>query len=220
MVGASVHGNTLDANNNASPAFLYISNVQFAADYPDVVLYTLLDMNNGALPVCGSDSAGQPVQAVLLGYHWSETDGSRAAADGYYTFACSGFSLAKCAWGIGYAPWRAGMTDYHQSCTRMLRSDYCGHLSDQATFAGTPVNVVDNIGIQFPSPDPTWQLEAYWGPNGAACVHSFRHSFDNSICPLNGASFQCPATMTFGPGALIRNDCQPDQQDPTRCVDP
>ncbi len=117
------------------------------------------------------------------------------------TFACASGALGKCAAdcasdatcaasgvavALGYRRWAAPHTvsttdgayrwrDYamdHQSCTRMVRADYCGD-GVSWTANGTEIDVYDKTEINVTSSDPYgawWQWEATWNENGATRI--------------------------------------------------
>ena len=84
--------------------------------------------------------------------------------------------LAKCVrW--GFAPWvkreSADMRALHQTCTRMVRADYCGD-GVPHTKEGTPINLWDTAGINVRSNTPGMAFEAAWGPHGALRIERSR----------------------------------------------
>lgn len=106
---------------------------------------------------------------------WDDT-GARhdALADGEFahSFSCDDGALAKCIdW--GYAPFTVG-ADAHQSCTRMVRADYCGDGTPH-TANGTVIDVFDSLGVQQTDASVDLEFEAGWGPNGAMCVSRSRY---------------------------------------------
>ena len=142
-------------------------------------------------PVCGRDDEGNPNPAVFLEGQWDystgePTSGARIAEQGAYTLACANTALGKCA-NLTYGPWRDdeySLVDewrdlysstpvdaiaLHQSCTRMIRADYCGD-GTPYTSDGTPIDVFDSYGknIEYV---PFWDLDAVWGPDGALCIN-------------------------------------------------
>lgn len=90
-----------------------------------------------------------------------------------YSYACDNGAIAKCVdW--GYAPDAVG-ADAHQSCTRLVRADYCGDGTPH-TADGTAVDVFDSLGVQQSDPTATdLVFEAGWGPEGAVCVSRPRY---------------------------------------------
>jgi hypothetical protein len=106
---------------------------------------------------------------------WDDT-GARedALADGSfaYSFSCMNGALAKCiAW--GYAPYTVGSVA-HQSCTRLVRADYCGDGTPH-TADGTAIDVFDRLGVQQSDTSVDFDFEAGWGPDGAVCVSHPRY---------------------------------------------
>lgn len=125
--------------------------------------------NAGWSPLCGLDTAGQPIRAVPVAGIWSSVIGDSAsygASAQRFTFACRGTSIGKCI-EIGYKPYR-GYSNQLASCVRMLRGDYCGS-GYTHTVDGTTINLYDNVGVQRDT--AAWPAEAEWTPHGARCVN-------------------------------------------------
>lgn len=184
---------------------LKILDVEPLAPGSDVWLFDIsMQVNGGGWqPLC-LDAAGEPTQAILLGDLWSpDTGARRAQASGTMTFACRDAALAKCVeW--GYRPWAsAGETslrDYHQACTRLVRADYCGD-GVSHTNQGTPIHVLDPIGVQTLDPGASFVIEAEWGPNGAVCLNSA-----NMRTGEQALGCQIPACgAAFSSGGLIQS---------------
>lgn len=135
-------------------------------------------------PLCKNGGA-----AIVLSGSWSMQSGNpgdarkEPAKDGEITFACLGSSLAKCATGLGYKPWRSvtpatppgspaakpvSLDGLHQACVRAVRADYCGN-GLSMTAEGTQVNFYDSLGIQ--KDEASWPMEAVWNASGALCVN-------------------------------------------------
>jgi hypothetical protein len=130
------------------------------------------DTGAGFEPLCGVEADGSPVMAFALAGRWDYSSGTPTGGawiddDASFTFACRHAALAKCV-ELGYAPWE-GLREFHQSCTRMLRADYCGD-GTAWTVDGTPIDVSDLLGIQTSA--TTWPIEAEWVPRGATCMTS------------------------------------------------
>jgi hypothetical protein len=172
-------------------------------------------------PVC-RDSWGQAVPAILLAGRWDyrqgvEGGGSRIDDPDAVTIACAGAALAKCV-ELGYKPWDESglpMVDLHQSCTRMLRADYCGN-GLPSTTDGWRINVWDAYGVQ--TTDSAWdfRFDAEWAPRGAVCLRKQRvdgacGGLDCS--PRNGNLTECAAAITtddcgeaFEPGSYLMDE--------------
>src|SRR5439155_11394993 len=135
----------------------------------------------------GNDADGAPIVAIALRGTWIYTTGApdggaRVADPTKFTFACRGAALAKCAeW--GYKPWvtirkcgsggactTTSLEAHHQTCTRMVRADYCGD-GNSWTLAGTQIAYFDGIPI-YSDAQPSWHFGAEWSPDGALCVTS------------------------------------------------
>jgi hypothetical protein len=186
VTGADLAGATFAATlSDGTPLTLRIDGATPAV--PDGQLYTVSWLGPGAsgfTPLCTDDS-GAPVGAVALSGTWDESEGTPTGGahvenPNVFTFACSGYALAKCV-AIGYAPWRTvtecrapgdchtlPLGPYHQACTRLLRADYCGD-GTATTRDGTLVDVYDTVGLQTDDA-ATWPMEAEWTIAGASCV--------------------------------------------------
>jgi ADYC domain len=114
---------------------------------------------------------------LFLAGVWDETGARHDALAGDeeigYSFSCANGALAKCVdW--GYAPNVVG-ADAHQSCTRMVRADYCGN-GQPHTADGTLIDVFDTLGVQRSDTSVELDFEAGWGPDGAVCVSQSRYT--------------------------------------------
>jgi uncharacterized protein YjbI with pentapeptide repeats len=183
---------------NGTIVYLVVDNIQLDPNDldGDTYLYTVSFLNEKTAAwenIC-EDENGLPTTAIPLVGRWADWEGydeygvaggSRIDDKDSLTLACRGAALAKCVeW--GYKPWRTAMrcdvdtntcvevslVDYHQSCTRMVRADYCGD-GRAFTVDGTPIDAFDGIPIQE-SEMPAWALEAEWGEDGATCVDDYR----------------------------------------------
>ncbi len=167
----------------------------------DVATYQVEVKDGGWQPLCEGGTA-----AILLAGVWDPETGDRVAdapADAV-TFACRGAALAKCV-EFGYRPWASvdgvSLRDHHQACTRMLRADYGGdgvaHTTD-----GTPIHVLDQLGIEAADPTLGYVVEAEWGPDGATCLNagSTRHAGQQIGCeiPACGAAFASGGLIQSG----------------------
>ncbi|MDC0722326.1 ADYC domain-containing protein [Nannocystis bainbridge] len=155
-------------------------------------------------PLC-IDQAGKRTRALLLNDVWDPATGAKVSPrpDKAITFACKDGGLAKCVL-FGYRPWASkngtSLADYHQACTRMLRADYCGD-GQSHTLLGTPIHVLDQIGIQNVDPNKPYVVEAEWGPNGAVCLNP-----SNSRLPLPALGCSIPTCgAPFASGGLIQS---------------
>ncbi|WP_170135790.1 ADYC domain-containing protein [Nannocystis exedens] len=170
LVGAVLSFGLVDNGDNVyRNRRLRIANVTRLAPGSEVWLYDLevKDAVGVWQPLC--DGPNGPTQAILVGAVWDPTTGSRVAAvSDAVTAACRDAAIGKCVeW--GYHPWK--LADYHQTCTRLVRADYCGdgipHTTDNVM-----IHVVDEIGVQVPEPDASYAVEAEWDPNGATCLNA------------------------------------------------
>jgi len=159
---------------------------------PDINLYGVSVLPRGSTgwqPLC-TDLNGDAVKAIPLRGYWDESQGTPTGGDHFdspneITFACTGYTLAKCV-EIGYKPWKTTvecsspgvchsipLSYHHQACTRMLRADYCGD-GTPTTRDGTLVDIADSVGLESPEAPASWVFEAEWGAEGAACVKNTR----------------------------------------------
>src|SRR5262249_33047459 len=147
----------------------------FALQNPDIALYGFsVGASDGSWsPLC-VELDGTTGQAIPLAGRW---DGSQGTSTGgswiddpsSITLASTGYALAKCTL-LGYRPW-AGLRDHHETCTRLLRADYCGD-GTSYTLDGRPIDLYDAIGIQ--SDTESWSFEAEWDAGGARCLSQQR----------------------------------------------
>jgi hypothetical protein len=148
------------------------------------------------------DANGSPTEAIPLAGRWDAT-GARVDDASAITLACRGYVLAKCVeW--GYRPWASkngqSLRDYHQACTRMVRADYCGDGTPHTVY-GTPVHVLDPLGIQTVDQTHQFVIEAEWGPNGAVCLNQANMRVAGEPLGCNIPSCGAP----FASGGLIQS---------------
>ena len=140
-------------------------------------------------PTCGSDASGRGIEAIPVAGVWdmsegTPTGGSHSDSSEMFTFGCRDTAIGECVeW--GYKPWltmtrcegrdcwQVPGADYHQTCTRLVRADYCGD-GTPWTQDGTLINVYDDVGIQERDPGAAWLHEADWSPDGATCMSGMR----------------------------------------------
>ena len=168
LVDARISFDTREGGGGKKLKDVRIADVQPLAPGSDVMLYKL---ELKSLPLCENGR-----EAILLGDLWDPATGDRIteADDDGVTFACRGAALAKCV-EYGYRPWASvagvSLRDYHQACTRMVRADYCGEGLAHTT-NGTPIHVLDPLGVQTVDPNVNYVVEAEWGPDGAVCLNA------------------------------------------------
>ena len=156
-------GATLSAElSDGSTIDLDVADAEAQASDPTIVSYRLTFAGEN---LCASGK-GVFVQGI-----WDEATGARRDHEGLVTYACTDGAIGKCVL-FGYKPWTVGV-ELHQSCTRMVRADYCGD-GISHTRDGTEIDVFDVTGVQSPS-DATMIFEAGWGVDGAVCVHAPRY---------------------------------------------
>ncbi len=133
-------------------------------------------------PLCARE--GLVVGAIPLAGRWNYEEGTPGGGSKMddptsFTFACEGYALAKCT-RLGYRPWASvpacpgrgcpevSLESYHQTCTRVLRADYCGD-GTSYTVDGTRINVFDGIDVQADTED--WELRGEWDATGLRCMN-------------------------------------------------
>lgn len=83
----------------------------------------------------------------------------------------------------------------------MVRADYCGN-GQAHTVSGTPIHVLDKLGIQTQSPDTPYDVEAEWGPNGAVCLNP---DFMRLGKHAPGCSIPTCSNTSFASGGLLQS---------------
>ena len=173
LTTAAVVGSTwVGTASNAAVVKLRIdSAVPGAAPNAELWFYAVsYQTQAGWSPLCGLDTAGQPIRAMPVAGIWSSVIGDSAsygASALRFTFACRGKSIGKCI-ELGYNPYK-GYANQLASCVRMLRGDYCGSGATH-TVEGATINLYDHVGVQ--NDTAAWPAEAEWTPRGAHCVNS------------------------------------------------
>jgi hypothetical protein len=192
-------------------------------------LYTLaqnVDNSGSWQPACPVDGSGGRA-AIPLADTFNER-GNRVPTALWFTLSCTTGAIAKC-YRLGYRPWVTGygaLTTMHWTCTRVVRSDYCGD-GVPHTQNGTFINAWDRLNppgpimAQGPTP-PGMTFEAAWDQNGALCLSHTRWELGGSVavaaCPNRlrppGAGMQpgtvcdnvAEALMLSGGGARMFNE--------------
>jgi hypothetical protein len=157
------------------------------------------DPNDGLwYPIC-KNADGTAANAIPLEGRWDYRQGVAGGGSKIddmttFTFACEGAALAKCVH-FGYKPWESvngvSLADYHQTCTRMIRADFCGN-GTSYTVNGNWVNLYDSVSVQLDT--ETWGKEAQWNAQGATCFTSHTRattaiSCGEKLVPSCGESF-------------------------------
>src|SRR5215471_1460057 len=164
FVGAHLRGLLSDSN----VVDLRIDGYDLSSD-PEISFYTVSYWNpvsHDWKPLCGNDTSGAPIKATALAGRWNYSQGvagggSYISNGNVFTFACEHSVLHKCTdW--GYKPWKSlALAKLHQSCTRMVRADYCGDGTAYTT-NGTAINYYDWDGIAFDDAPCDWIGDAEW----------------------------------------------------------
>jgi hypothetical protein len=183
-----------------------------SAPNPDLWFYGMsYQTTAGWQPLCGLDSANQPILAVSVAGVWAQTASDAAhyaASTSQFTLACRGKTIAKCV-ELGYKPYK-GYTSQLASCVRLLRGDFCGDGLSYTT-DGNAVNLYDNVGVQADT--QAWSPEAEWTPDGARCVNSNNDARFQLVlakdpkCLKKSETATCGAT--FGAGAVLIDELSP-----------
>lgn len=186
--------------------------------------YASYKSKRGWKPLCGVDENGDPVGAIpLLGYwDYSEgtsTGGSKTEHHRYFTFACNGYVIQKCV-EAGYKPWehvnacytdghceQVSLSAYHQTCTRMLRADFCGD-GVSYTEDDLMVGLYDGMDIRYDSEE--WKMEAEWDENGAICATGARVWNQEPTCLPYLEDDTCGEKSHFADGVLIMSETPPE----------
>lgn len=214
--------------DDGSVALVRIESVE-RSDRPgfeDVFRYVVsIPTAEGRAYLCGTDDQNRPVRAVPLQGRWKTggASGPGPVADPRaFTFACEGAALAKCVY-LGYRPWRGAvrrcdaagrcrdfpLAELHQTCTRILRADYCGD-GESHTVDGMRVNLYDAAGIQTDTED--WAVEAEWTASGARCLRRTRLGEPPPpACAARLGLPECGNPRHLGAEALLITEVPPDQ---------
>jgi hypothetical protein len=203
FIGAEFTGTLSDSNSIT----LRVDDIAESASHADVYLYTMSYATQGESgtewqPLCGGDGTAIPV-AGTWNYGVGVTGGgSKTASSTAFTFACSNQAIGKCVL-LGYKPWvSSSLDDHHQTCTRMVRADYCGN-GKSWTQDGRAINLYDNVGVQ--SDTESWTLEAEWDTNGARCISSYRINW-STVDQCVSDKVVSSGCGSFSSGTLLINE--------------
>jgi hypothetical protein len=188
LVGAELAG---QLDNGATLALQITSVSQGPSPNDDIYHYGVSYRGGDGRPraLC-IDRDGNPIAAIALAGRWNYGQGmpgggSHIDDPASFTFACRDGALGKCTeW--GYKRWRTengvSLAGYHQTCTRVVRADYCG---DGATHTvnGQLINIYDNQGVQKDT--RLWLGEASWDEHGARAYNLLNRSHLDLIYRLN-----------------------------------
>ena len=214
--------------DDGSPIQIRIDDAYPADEYGGAWLrYTVSFATEGGWqPLCGVDDADEPIPAIPLNGLWDYQQGvpdggSWTDSDDSFTFACEGFTLAKCV-ELGYPPWAGGkicddeakgkkcekttLAAHHQACVRALRADYCGD-GTSYTVDGVPLNLYDGLGIRQDGDD--WAFEAEWDESGARCVAIERLPDVAPACADALDQPNCGTPEHFETGTLVISEVEP-----------
>jgi hypothetical protein len=205
LVGATMAMSTLEG----TVFDVRIDQVAPAKERPSLNLLSLSvhDANTGAwLPFCQKDAHGRSAGFPVAGA-W---DGK-----GHFIADRNRWFIA-CTLGLfGYDPWSKGphgedLIPYYEACQHMVRADFDGSRWAH-TKNGTPIDIWDHIGIQFPdgSGDTSFRFEAGWSPRGAVCVSKTRWADllarDDLMKSAPALDGPCDEAVAAAKGALLFN---------------
>jgi hypothetical protein len=214
FVGAQLNATLSDG----TPVVLRIDAVEQSAADAEIFFHTLSLASSTAgpwSPLCGADATGS-IKAIALGGRWDYATGAKVQNQyqSVITIACRGGAIAKCV-EMAYKPWKTlsvcnslglncqqvNLEKHHQSCTRLIRADYCGN-GTSFTVNGTPVNIYDAVGVQQDTEN--WPVEAEWGIDGARCL-SNQNRYGGQIPSCAEADITATAcgAGAFARGALL-----------------
>ncbi|MFL5377170.1 MAG: ADYC domain-containing protein [Myxococcales bacterium] len=158
------------------------------------------ETDSGWVSLCGTEADGSPVMAIPVNGQFDYSQGTSTggvydSSGPVFTPTCRHYAAAKCV-EMGYQPWvtsPAPLEPYFQTCTRVLRADYCGD-GTSFTVDGTLINIYDRLGVQTDT--ETWMGEAEWGPKGALCMapqqlDRFRNTTSTPSCYATLMSETC-----------------------------
>jgi len=193
-------------------------------EHRDIYLYNITySTSEGRRSLCGYDDQGQIIPAIPLEGKWDYSQGtaqggSKIQDNTAFTFGCVDYVLAKCVL-AGYKPWaiaqvcqkkegcqKITLEAFHQTCTRMLRADYCGD-GRAHTEEHLLINVYDAFGIRIDNDD--WNVEAEWDPNGAVCVRNSRAGHNIPGCATSRFKYDCGNRDHFYTGTLLITETAP-----------
>ena len=219
LKGAAVQGAVLSAaDGQGKPLNLKLKTAEVDPKDPagEIYLYEVLYQNPQTQRwqnLCQPDHDGV-AKALPLSGQWDN--------QGHYspqgiTLACTNGALAKCVrW--GYKPWKTDQDipwrDLHQTCTRMVRADYCGD-GVPHTQPGVAIDIYDRLAIQQRTPQSGMTFEAAWGPEGAVAIHrtrfptamtQVRQQCPERLRPLPSPDANPLTLQGYAPDALIFND--------------
>lgn len=176
FIGATV----TQTDVNGSTSLAVIAGVEADSRDPsgETFLYSLRGQDPTSaemkmIDLCAADADGLQ-RAIPLSGKWDATGAHIASTD--ITFGCTSAAVGKCV-RMGYRPWQSrngtSLADFHQSCTRMVRFDYCGdgvsHTQD-----GTEIDAYDRLSINARDNNILSLFDGAWTPNGAYCIERQR----------------------------------------------
>jgi ADYC domain len=185
--------------------------IPLTAPNADVLTYRVSYDSGGVwAPLCGLDTASQPIAAIAVNGLWDlrqgvATGGSYIADAASFTFACRNAAIGKCV-EAGYKPWKSAfgfpsLQGHLTACTRLLRADYCGD-GTSWTVDGRLVDIYDISLIQLDT-NPTWTFEAYWATTGATCVSDQRYYDASKGIPACLLTRHSPNCIGHGAGMAL-----------------
>ncbi len=215
LSGAGLVGSTWSGSTGPGPATVKLridSALAGTAPNPDLWFYGVsYQTTTGWQPLCGLDTANQPIRAVAVAGVWGPTltdTAHYAASATQFTLACRGKTIGKCV-ELGYKTYK-GYTNQLAACVRLLRGDFCGTGTSYTT-NGNELNLYDNVGVQADT--EAWPVEAEWTPSGARCVNSNNAARYELVLSNDPKCLQRSETPTcgssFASGAVLIDELSP-----------
>ncbi|MDQ8023996.1 MAG: ADYC domain-containing protein [Moraxellaceae bacterium] len=217
VTGQALVGAQLAHRENGQVSSLRIDAVDSYPGEPGLPVYRLSvpTADGSREDICMPDIRGFRYALFQPG-QWDGQGNYDPSAPGY-SLTCTSGAAGKCVlW--GYKPWEQTadgqpMLPYYQSCTRMVRADYCGD-GRGFTRDGTRIDTFDPLGINTPETEQAMPFEAAWGPQGALCVAKPRLPQVNTLAAIAAAcpakrfvetQAQCTEARALAPGTFILN---------------
>jgi ADYC domain len=168
LIGATVVGGSPELGQAA----FRIVGIRPDPDDPEITLHDLTtrDPVTGEWKVyCAPDDRGV-LGGLFLAGAWDAT--GKHVHDDKFSVSCTSGVIGKCV-RAGYKPWKMAsdgrpMWDYHQTCVRAVRADYCGN-GTAHTREGMRIEIIDRLN-PVALPDSGLAFEAGWTPEGASCL--------------------------------------------------
>jgi hypothetical protein len=155
-------GTTLQGRSDASPDPVPYRIASVKVEDARTSFYTLEKLDG--TPLCMDGPLPHRRAAIPMPGRWDDAGFHQNTTD-TFTLACTAGVIAKC-YQLGYRPWDVSdegvsLREYHQTCTRAARADYCGD-GGSHTVDGTTIDLYDRLSHVAPDPQFQHPLEAIW----------------------------------------------------------